>query len=103
MLWRLIWLWMRYNSPMRDDDYRRPNPDELLARITTDEQEKKRGRLKIFLGYVAGVGKTFAMLEAAHQRKKEKVDVVVAYVETHKRKDTEALLKGCLLYTSPSP
>lgn len=85
---------MRYNNPMRDDDYKRPNPDELLAKIQTDEAEKKRGKLKIFLGYVAGVGKTFAMLEAAHQRKKEKVDVVVAYVETHGRKDTEALLKG---------
>ena len=74
------------------NDYKRPNPDALLAQIHTDEAQKKRGKLKIFLGYVAGVGKTFAMLEAAHQRKQEGVDVVVAYVETHARKETEALI-----------
>jgi two-component system sensor histidine kinase KdpD len=75
-------------------DYRRPNPDELLARVNADEQLEKRGKLKIFLGYVAGVGKTYAMLEAAHQRKEEGVDVVVGYVETHGRKDTEILIEG---------
>ncbi len=72
----------------------RPNPDELLARIQSEEEKAKRGKLKIFLGYVAGVGKTYAMLEAAHQRKEESVDVVVGYVETHGRKETEALLTG---------
>ncbi|HZU87199.1 MAG TPA: sensor histidine kinase KdpD, partial [Anaerolineaceae bacterium] len=56
--------------------------------------QQRRGRLKIFLGYVAGVGKTYAMLEAAHQRKEEGLDVVVGYVETHGRKETEALVKG---------
>ena len=84
---------MRYNNPMREDDYKRPNPDELLARINSVEHGKNRGKLKIFLGYVAGVGKTYAMLEAAHQRKLEGVDVVAAYVETHGRKDTEALMQ----------
>ena len=53
-----------------------------------------RGKLKIFLGYAAGVGKTYAMLEAAHQRQKQGVDVVVGYVETHGRVDTEALVQG---------
>lgn len=72
----------------------RPNPDVLLAQIEKEEQQKTRGRLKIFLGYVAGVGKTYAMLEAAHQRKEEGVDVVVAYVETHGRKETERMLSG---------
>jgi len=66
----------------------------LLAQIKEDEQQENRGKLKIFLGYVAGVGKTYAMLEAAHQRKEEGVDVVVGYVETHGRKETEAKLEG---------
>ncbi len=70
----------------------RPNPDELLDRVQKEEQRQKRGRLKIFLGYVAGVGKTYAMLEAAHQRKDEGVDVMVAYVETHGRIETEKML-----------
>ncbi len=72
----------------------RPNPDELLARIQAEEEQRKRGHLKIFLGYAAGVGKTYAMLEAAHQRIAEGIDVVVGYVETHGRAETEALLKG---------
>jgi two-component system, OmpR family, sensor histidine kinase KdpD len=79
---------------MTTDEFKRPDPDELLAQIEKDEQQTAHGKLKIFLGYVAGVGKTFAMLEAAHQRKDEGVDVVVGYVETHGRKETEALLPG---------
>ena len=70
----------------------RPDPDELLKNIQAEET--RRGRLKIFLGYVAGVGKTYAMLEAAHQRKIQGVDVVVGYIETHKRAETEALVHG---------
>lgn len=77
-----------------DDEYRRPNPDELLARIKAEEQPLSRGKLKIFLGYAAGVGKTYAMLEAAHQRMNQKRDVVIGYVETHHRAETDALLKG---------
>jgi two-component system sensor histidine kinase KdpD len=72
----------------------RPDPDELLARIQAEEKQRTRGRLKIFFGYAAGVGKTYAMLEAAHQRKAEGVDVVVGYVETHKRVETEDMLRG---------
>src|SRR5512140_286621 len=76
------------------NEIKRPDPDELLARLQAEERQAGRGKLKIFLGYVAGVGKTFAMLEAAHQRKEEGIDVVVAYVETHGRKETEALVAG---------
>lgn len=71
----------------------RPSPDELLAKVTATEKKANRGKLKIFLGYAAGVGKTYTMLDFALQRKKER-DVVVAYVETHSRKETEALLQG---------
>ncbi len=74
------------------DPHVRPNPDELLARVQAEEARQARGKLKIFLGYAAGVGKTYAMLEAAHQRRGEGVDVVVAYVETHGRIETESLL-----------
>jgi len=70
----------------------RPNPDELLARIK--EEDSRRGKLKIFFGAAAGVGKTYSMLEAARLRKKEGVDIVVGFVETHKRAETEALLEG---------
>ena len=72
----------------------RPNPEALLAKIQSEETARRRGILKIFLGYAAGVGKTFAMLEAARMRRAEASDVVVAYVETHHRIDTEALLAG---------
>src|SRR5512143_8860 len=72
----------------------RPDPDKLLAHIQAEDRQRDRGRLKIFFGYAAGVGKTYAMLEAAHQRKAEGVDVVVGYVETHQRVETENMLKG---------
>ena len=72
----------------------RPDPDELLDRIQRDEQKKQRGRLKVFFGASAGVGKTFAMLQAAWRRRAEGVDVVVGIVETHGRKETVALLDG---------
>ncbi len=72
----------------------RPNPDDLLAHIQAEASSETRGRLKVFLGYAAGVGKTFAMLEAARQRRAEGVDVVVGYAETHGRVETDALLAG---------
>jgi two-component system sensor histidine kinase KdpD len=72
----------------------RPDPDDLLARIQAEDKQRGRGHLKIFFGYAAGVGKTYAMLEAAHQRKTEGVDVVVGYVETHNRAETEKMLQG---------
>src|SRR5574340_1164287 len=75
-------------------EHQRPNPDELLARVQAQEQQQARGKLKIFLGYAAGVGKTYAMLEAAHQRKAEGIDLVVGYIETHGRAETEAMLQA---------
>ena len=72
----------------------RPDPDTLLARVQGEERQKQRGKLKIFLGYIAGVGKTYEMLQAAHLRKREGVDVRVGYVETHDRAETKALLVG---------
>src|SRR5262249_26052274 len=62
--------------------------------LRSDEISARRGRLKVFFGYAAGVGKTFAMLEAARREKSEGVDVVVGYVEPHGRKETEDLLEG---------
>ncbi len=73
---------------------RRPDPDALLARVKEEEARQIRGKLKVFLGAAAGVGKTYAMLEAAHERRAEGMDVVVGWVDTHGRAETEALLKG---------
>ena len=71
----------------------RPSPDQLLALIKSEEQQQNEGKLTIFLGFAAGVGKTYAMLEAAQQQKNE-AGLVVAYVETHGRVETERLLGG---------
>jgi len=72
----------------------RPDPDTLLAHVQGEERQKHRGKLRIFLGYIAGVGKTYEMLEAAHIRKNEGVDVKIGYIETHGRPETEELVKG---------
>ena len=70
------------------------NPDELLRIIQQEERNKTRGRLKIFFGYAAGVGKTYAMLKAAHTAKRRGIDVVVGYIEPHTRPQTTALISG---------
>ena len=72
----------------------RPDPDELLARVERDAAKARRGHLKIFFGAAAGVGKTYAMLLAARERRAENLDVVVGLVETHGRQDTAVLLNG---------
>ena len=72
----------------------RPDPDQLLAHVQAEEARAKRGRLRIFFGASAGVGKTYAMLEAAHNIRRNGTDVVVGYVEPHGRADTESLLEG---------
>jgi two-component system sensor histidine kinase KdpD len=72
----------------------RPDPDALLARVQEEEARAQRGRLKIFFGASAGVGKTYAMLEAARKQASAGVDVVVGYVELHGRAETEALMEG---------
>ena len=72
----------------------RPDPDQLLNRLKEDEARSLRGKLKIFFGASAGVGKTYAMLQAARQLREQGLDVVVGLAETHGRKETAALLDG---------
>ncbi|TDR81388.1 DUF4118 domain-containing protein [Paludibacterium purpuratum] len=72
----------------------RPDPDELLNQLKRDEAEAQRGRLKIFFGACAGVGKTYAMLSAAQERVASGGQVVAGVVETHGRKETEEKLVG---------
>jgi two-component system, OmpR family, sensor histidine kinase KdpD len=72
----------------------RPDPDALLARVKEEEARQRRGKLKVFFGAAAGVGKSYAMLEAAREQHDDGVDVVVGYVELHGRAETEALLAG---------
>ena len=76
------------------NDSERPNPDALLAAIQSEAVRKKRGRLKVFLGMCPGVGKTYAMLEAAQRELRGGRDIVIGYVETHGRKETDALTSG---------
>jgi two-component system, OmpR family, sensor histidine kinase KdpD len=76
-----------------DLDDQRPSPEALLAQARREEKGGP-GRLKIFVGAAPGVGKTYEMLETARAKLKEGVDVVVGVVETHGRKETEALLEG---------
>ena len=72
----------------------RPDPDALLAQLKREEAKSTRGKLKIFFGMSPGVGKTYAMLLAAREKQAEGCEVVVGIVETHGRKETEALLEG---------
>ncbi len=84
---------MGYNRPMREEDpaLKKPTPEELLARLQRDERKAGRGRLKLFLGFAAGVGKTYEMLAEANRRKHESgQDVVIGYIETHGRRGTVA-------------
>ncbi|WP_248795542.1 two-component system sensor histidine kinase KdpD [Pseudomonas sp. MWU13-2105] len=72
----------------------RPDPDQLLAQLREEEAQAKRGRLKIFFGASAGVGKTYAMLAAAQTARLQNVDVLIGVVETHGRAETQALTSG---------
>ena len=72
----------------------RPDPDELLASLKLEEEKSKRGKLKIFFGMCAGVGKTYTMLETAQAEKLKGCDIVIGYVETHNRKETADLAEG---------
>ncbi|MGH8231021.1 MAG: DUF4118 domain-containing protein, partial [Steroidobacteraceae bacterium] len=72
----------------------RPDPDQLLDQVRQSEARRQRGRLTIFFGANAGVGKTYSMLETAQRRRAEGADVVVGYVELHGREETERLLAG---------
>lgn len=72
----------------------RPDPEALLKRVQAEEAKQARGKLKVFFGATAGVGKTYAMLQAAHEQRSDGVDVIIGWVETHGRTETEALLEG---------
>lgn len=73
---------------------RRPSPEEMLQRAAEEEARARRGKLKVFFGFAPGVGKTYAMLEAARARRREGLDVVVGWLETHGRAETAALAEG---------
>lgn len=75
-------------------DKQRPDPDTLLKRVQAEEARQLQGKLKVFFGANPGVGKTYAMLEAAHEQRRDGVDVVIGVVETHGRAETEALVDG---------
>lgn len=75
-----------------DED--RPDPDELLATLLNDEEKSKRGKLKIFFGMCAGVGKTYTMLQTAQAEKLKGNDIIIGYIETHNRKETADLAEG---------
>jgi two-component system, OmpR family, sensor histidine kinase KdpD len=77
---------------MATSSEQRPDPDLLLAKVKRQEAEGRRGKLRIYFGSSAGVGKTYAMLVAAHKLKTEGRDLVIGVVETHGRAETAALL-----------
>ncbi|NJD91334.1 MAG: sensor histidine kinase KdpD [Geobacter sp.] len=77
-----------------DNDDMRPSPEAMLKLAQAEEVTAELGRLKIFLGYAAGVGKTYAMLEAARKRQADGRDLIIGYVESHGRAETDALLQG---------
>ena len=86
------WMIVHRNPDIKDEN--RPSPEALLKLAQAEEANAGQGKLKIFLGYAAGVGKTYAMLEAAWMRRLEERDVVVAYVESHGRFETDSLMAG---------
>ncbi|HET6516327.1 MAG TPA: DUF4118 domain-containing protein [Thermodesulfovibrionales bacterium] len=79
---------------MAKEEYKRPSPEALLELAQKEEAQEKRGKLTIYFGSAPGVGKTYAMLLDARHRKQEGIDVAVGYVETHGRRETDALLEG---------
>jgi two-component system sensor histidine kinase KdpD len=79
-------------AEQRRESEHRPSPEALLE--AARREEGRVGKLRIFVGAAPGVGKTYEMLQQAHARKKDGYDVVVGVVETHGRRETEALLQG---------
>src|SRR5271155_2579450 len=79
---------------MADSERRRPDPERLLKQLEAQERNTNRGRLKIFLGYASGVGKSFRMLDEGRRRKLRGQDVVVAATQPSASPDVEELLKG---------
>lgn len=85
---------IEYITVMNDPTSYRPDPDALLHALKKEEEHAKRGKLKIFFGMSAGVGKTYDMLKNAHEARSKGTDIVIGYIETHKRPETEALVHG---------
>jgi two-component system, OmpR family, sensor histidine kinase KdpD len=79
---------------MATRDETRLDPEQLLRSLKRAEEKEGRGRLKIFFGMCAGVGKTYEMLQAGQEARKKGIDIVIGYVETHSRAETEALVNG---------
>lgn len=79
---------------MISSDEIRPNPDELLASLIDDEEKSRKGKLKIFFGMCAGVGKTYTMLQTAQAEKLKGIDIIIGQVETHNRKETAQMVEG---------
>lgn len=79
---------------MTDAEDKRPKPETFLEIAKQEEEAKKRGKLTIYFGAAPGVGKTYSMLHDARMRRQDGVDIIVGYVETHGRKETETLLEG---------
>ncbi|OIQ81795.1 sensor protein KdpD [mine drainage metagenome] len=97
MCWHSTWRWMPLAETwltLADMTDQRPNPDELLEKMQREKDKARRGKLKLFFGASAGVGKTYAMLAAARQLRAQGVDVVIGVVETHGRKETQAMVEG---------
>src|ERR1700722_19966507 len=76
-----------------DDSSQRPNPDQLLAQIQLDERRKRRGQLKVFLGYAARVGKSFQMLDEGRRRHERGEDVVVCATQPQYTAEVKAILR----------
>lgn len=79
---------------MNSPNEHRPDPDALLHALKKEEEHARRGKLKIFFGMSAGAGKTYDMLKSSHEARSNGIDVVIGYIETHKRPETEALVAG---------
>src|SRR5512140_896748 len=79
---------------MPDTDYRRPDPEQLLKQVEAEERRRFRGKLKVFLGYASGVGKSFRMLDEGRRRKMRGEDVVVAAAQGSASPEVEELLRG---------
>lgn len=79
---------------MKEQYNHRPDPDELLSQLRMEEEKSRKGKLRIFFGMCAGVGKTYSMLKSAAVDKEKGVDIIAGYVETHSRKETQELVNG---------
>src|ERR1700684_2791307 len=79
-------------ADQRRESEHRPSPEALLE--AARREERRVGKVRIFVGAAPGGGKTYEMLQQAHARKKDGYDVVIGVVETHGRRETEALLEG---------